>query len=98
MKVFAILAALATAALAADNMAMNAQEAQGAAEPAHWPPHPPYPRPRECHPGTYSCTPNHRGWRVCDWSDHRVFVGWCSPSTTCKFNWQNGSPYCVPRH
>lgn len=28
--------------------------------------------PRECRPGTYSCTVNNNGWRVCDYSGHWV--------------------------
>ncbi len=84
MKFLTILATLAATALAAGNMAnmaMDAQQAQAAAapqaeqgaagEPNHWPPHPPHPRP-QCKPGTYSCTPDKKGWRVCDWSGHWV--------------------------
>ncbi|KXX76068.1 hypothetical protein MMYC01_204974 [Madurella mycetomatis] len=56
-----------------------------------------FPPHQECRPGSYSCTWNNRGWRVCDWSGHWVFGGWCGWSQTCTYNWQNQSPYCVPR-
>ncbi|KAK4153108.1 hypothetical protein C8A00DRAFT_43942 [Chaetomidium leptoderma] len=112
MKFLSILA-LATAAIAAvapnaevDAMDMNAQ-VQGAAtpqgetagQPNHWlPPPPPPPPPGGCRPGSYSCTTTNNGWRVCDYSGHWVFAGYCSWGTTCKFNYQNGSPYCLPRY
>lgn len=31
-----------------------------------------FPPHQECRPGSYSCTWNNRGWRVCDWSGHWV--------------------------
>ncbi|KAG7291878.1 hypothetical protein NEMBOFW57_001900 [Staphylotrichum longicolle] len=75
-------------------------QADAAAQPQGWfpPPPPPPPRPQECRPGTYSCTVNKNGWRVCDVSGRWVFGGYCSRNTECKYNWQNGSPYCVPRY
>lgn len=49
----------------------------------------------DCHPGTYSCTPDAKGWRVCDVSGHWVYAGACPPKTSCHFNEKNQSPYCI---
>ncbi|KAK2612277.1 hypothetical protein QQS21_001703 [Conoideocrella luteorostrata] len=53
-----------------------------------------------CTPATYRCDHNTAtgkpGWDVCDTSGKWVFAGYCPPDTVCKFNAQNGSPYCVP--
>ncbi|WXC67280.1 hypothetical protein SNK03_013064 [Fusarium graminearum] len=51
---------------------------------------------KKCTPGTYSCTPDTKGWRVCDVTHTWVFAGVCPPKTGCLFNTKNGSPYCVP--
>ncbi|CAG7563241.1 unnamed protein product [Fusarium equiseti] len=51
-------------------------------------------------PGTYSCTPDSKGWQVCNvdhsWVVSILFAGVCPPKTACLFNKVNGSPYCVP--
>jgi hypothetical protein len=83
MKFFAILALAATALAATTPQAdMNNMEAQGAApqgaeaagaQPQHGWPQPPQPPAEYCTPGTYSCTWNRRGWRVCGTS-HRWVV------------------------
>ncbi|KAK4239731.1 hypothetical protein C8A03DRAFT_32175 [Achaetomium macrosporum] len=102
MKFLAILA-LAAAAIAADANAntnngaqaapqAQAQAAAAAADSQGWYPPPPPP----CRPGSYSCTTNNNGWRICDYSGHWVYGGACSPGTRCVFNYQNGSPYCLP--
>ncbi|EHK21477.1 uncharacterized protein TRIVIDRAFT_111979 [Trichoderma virens Gv29-8] len=49
-----------------------------------------------CKPGTYACLPNGEGWEVCNTRAVFVFAGNCPPKTVCKFDKQNGSPYCVP--
>ncbi|KAJ9419079.1 hypothetical protein QL093DRAFT_2015391 [Fusarium oxysporum] len=54
------------------------------------------PAPKGCTPGTYSCTPDLKGWQVCNVDRTWVFAGVCPPKTGCLFNKQNGSPYCVP--
>ncbi|KAJ4854148.1 uncharacterized protein T069G_11127 [Trichoderma breve] len=60
-------------------------------------PHPPPPPPPHgCKPATYSCLPNDSGWQVCSTAGQWVFAGTCPPKTICKFDKQNGSPYCVP--
>lgn len=43
----------------------------GGPPPPQQPPTWPQP-PRECRPGTYSCTVTNNGWRVCDVSGHWV--------------------------
>lgn len=84
MKFTAILALAATAlAAVTPNAEMNNMEAQAAApqadaagaQPQHggWHPGPPPPPVEWCKPGTYSCTWNRGGWRVCDVS-HRWVV------------------------
>jgi hypothetical protein len=91
MKFSAILALAATALAATtpqadmNNMEAQAAAPQGGAEPAGaqpqhggWP-QPPQPPVEYCTPGTYSCTPNRRGWRVCGTS-HRWVVSF-SPSS-----------------
>ncbi|KAK4102916.1 hypothetical protein N658DRAFT_505934 [Parathielavia hyrcaniae] len=54
----------------------------------------------ECQPGTYSCTWDRKGWRVCDYSGHWVFGGSCSHDTVCRYNCQSQKPYCLakPHH
>ncbi|KAM0264912.1 hypothetical protein ACHAQJ_000428 [Trichoderma viride] len=59
-------------------------------------PHPPPPPPKGCKPATYSCLHNDDGWQVCSTAGQWVFAGNCPPKTVCKFDSQNGSPYCVP--
>ncbi|KAF4333302.1 hypothetical protein FBEOM_12888 [Fusarium beomiforme] len=54
------------------------------------------PAPKGCTPGTYSCTPDLKGWQVCNVDRTWVFAGACPPNTGCLFNKQNSSPYCVP--
>ncbi len=78
MKFLSILA-LAGAALAAmdTNAAMDAANSVNGVPPPDPPPPPPPPppappHPTECRPGTYSCTTNKKGWRVCDISGHWV--------------------------
>lgn len=48
-----------------------------------------------CTPGTYSCTQDCAGWRVCDVSSIWVYAGACPPKTSCQFNEENQSPYCI---
>lgn len=48
-----------------------------------------------CTPATYSCTNNNAGWQVCNTSGAWVFAGNCPPKTTCHFNYDNQSPYCI---
>jgi hypothetical protein len=48
-----------------------------------------------CTPGTYSCTRDHLGWRVCATSTLWVYAGACPPKTHCYFNKENQSPYCI---
>jgi hypothetical protein len=95
MKFYAVLAliAAATAAVtpAADPVAEPMDiEQQGEAEAApaveadgadadHWG----WPKyPKECKPGRYSCYPNKKAIRVCDWSGH----------------WTVSIPFFSPRH
>ncbi|KAM3513168.1 hypothetical protein MY11210_003193 [Beauveria gryllotalpidicola] len=52
----------------------------------------------KCKPATYRCERSHRAWDVCNSSGEWVFAGLCPPGTVCKFNKQNGSPYCLPRN
>ncbi|OTA04651.1 SSCRP protein [Trichoderma parareesei] len=59
-------------------------------------PHPPPPPPHGCKPATYSCLPHDNGWQVCSTAGQWVFAGNCPPKTICKFDKENGSPYCVP--
>ncbi|KAK0733841.1 hypothetical protein B0T26DRAFT_745831 [Lasiosphaeria miniovina] len=44
-----------------------------------------------CKPATYACAKDPKtgrpGWQ---------FAGDCPPKSYCKFNYQNGSPYCLP--
>ncbi|KAH7242837.1 hypothetical protein FSOLCH5_006486 [Fusarium solani] len=54
------------------------------------------PTPKGCTPGTYSCTPDATGWQVCNVDRTWVVAGACPPETTCAFNKENSSPYCVP--
>ncbi|KAK3298599.1 uncharacterized protein B0H64DRAFT_78967 [Chaetomium fimeti] len=83
------------AAAAPQADAAGGAEAAGAAGANHyWPP----PPPTECRPGTYSCTTTNKGFRVCDYSGHWVYGGPCPWNQVCKMNWQNQSPYCVPRY
>ncbi|KAK3383429.1 hypothetical protein B0T24DRAFT_496097, partial [Lasiosphaeria ovina] len=53
-----------------------------------------------CKPATYACAKDPKtgrpGWQVCDVSHTWVFAGDCPPKSYCKFNYQNGSPYCLP--
>ncbi|QUC23390.1 uncharacterized protein UV8b_07631 [Ustilaginoidea virens] len=53
-----------------------------------------------CKPATYRCDHHTQtgqpGWDVCNTSGQWVFAGYCPPKTICKFDRQNGSPYCVP--
>ncbi|KAM0293747.1 hypothetical protein ACHAPM_011488 [Fusarium culmorum] len=51
---------------------------------------------KKCTPGTYSCTPDNKGWQVCDVDHTWIFAGICPPKTACLFNKDNGSLYCVP--
>ncbi|KGQ02911.1 hypothetical protein BBAD15_g11861 [Beauveria bassiana D1-5] len=51
-----------------------------------------------CKPPAYRCDPHHNGWNVCDTSGNWVFAGRCPAGTVCKFNKENGSPYCLPRN
>ncbi|PHH59437.1 hypothetical protein CDD81_3197 [Ophiocordyceps australis] len=52
-----------------------------------------------CKPGTYQCATNpktgQQGWQVCNTGGEWVYGGDCPHKTVCKFNYQNGSPYCV---
>ncbi|KAM0451849.1 hypothetical protein ACHAPV_006050 [Trichoderma viride] len=66
------------------------------ASPGYKPPPPPPPPPHGCKPATYACLPNDQGWQVCSTAGQWVFAGNCPPKTVCKFDNQNGSPYCVP--
>ncbi|KAG5938182.1 hypothetical protein E4U59_003963 [Claviceps monticola] len=54
----------------------------------------------KCQPGTYQCSANYwdgkPGWSVCNTAGSWVRGGDCPPLSECKFNDQNGSPYCVP--
>ncbi|KAF5005666.1 hypothetical protein FDECE_7900 [Fusarium decemcellulare] len=50
----------------------------------------------KCKPGTYSCTPDAKGWQVCDVTGKWVFAGICPPKTGCVFYKPSASPYCVP--
>jgi hypothetical protein len=68
--------------------AAPAQEADPAAAAAAFHPNgPPPPQqpptwpqpPRECRPGTYSCTVTNNGWRVCDVSGHWVVSNFLFP-------------------
>ncbi|KAH7193943.1 uncharacterized protein B0J16DRAFT_87167 [Fusarium flagelliforme] len=54
------------------------------------------PTVKKCTPGTYSCTPDSKGWQVCNVDHAWVFAGVCPPKTACLFNKINGSPYCAP--
>ncbi|RFU81376.1 hypothetical protein TARUN_825 [Trichoderma arundinaceum] len=56
----------------------------------------PHPPSHGCKPATYSCLPHNDGWQVCNTAGQWVFAGNCPPKTVCKFDSQNGSPYCVP--
>ncbi|KAL2016113.1 hypothetical protein VTK56DRAFT_4257 [Thermocarpiscus australiensis] len=49
-----------------------------------------------CRSGTYSCTWDRSGWRVCR-DGKWVIRGYCPYGTKCHFNYENGSPYCLPR-
>ncbi|GJN69746.1 hypothetical protein PLIIFM63780_000057 [Purpureocillium lilacinum] len=53
---------------------------------------------QQCKPATYQCEPGNpsTSWDVCNTSGQWVFAGTCPPKTVCKFDAQNGSPYCVP--
>ncbi|OAQ96058.1 hypothetical protein LLEC1_04621 [Akanthomyces lecanii] len=57
----------------------------------------PKPSDRKCKPATYRCENGDRAWDVCNTSGEWVFAGRCPSQTRCKFNKQNGSPYCLPR-
>ncbi|EFY84494.1 hypothetical protein J3459_008213 [Metarhizium acridum] len=56
-----------------------------------------WPYESKCKPATYRCQPYHQAWEVCNTRGEWVFAGRCPPGTVCKFNQQNGSPYCLPR-
>ncbi|KAK4447506.1 hypothetical protein QBC34DRAFT_129551 [Podospora aff. communis PSN243] len=46
-------------------------------------------------PGSYTCTPNHRGWQVCSTNYNWVYAGSCGRGQVCKYSTASKSPYCV---
>ncbi|KAG5951951.1 hypothetical protein E4U58_000977 [Claviceps cyperi] len=54
----------------------------------------------KCHPGTYQCNVNYvdgkHGWSVCNTEGSWVRGGVCKTLYKCVFDYENGSPYCVP--
>ncbi|KAL7917790.1 hypothetical protein ACQKWADRAFT_317058 [Trichoderma austrokoningii] len=73
-------------------LAIAAIVSAAVASPGYKPPPPPH----GCKPATYACLSNDEGWQVCSTAGQWVFAGNCPPKTVCKFDSQNGSPYCVP--
>ncbi|KAH6683656.1 hypothetical protein F5X68DRAFT_233711 [Plectosphaerella plurivora] len=58
-------------------------------------PAPETPSSGACTPATYACLDDGAGWQVCNTGGVWVFAGDCPPKTSCHFNVQNQSPYCI---